>query len=111
MDHTARTGHLSSTRKRVSSSWAADVDAIETAMSRFEEAHPLASDCQVVFFEIGTDAKLHVNVTHRHPTREIRGWAGPAHTPDGFVHNRTFASAPRPQLVRHVRDMIFAGRP
>ena len=110
IEHPERTSRLSSTRKLLSASWAADVDAIETAMWRFEDEHPLAGDCQVAFFEIAADEKLHVNVTHRHPTKEIRGWAGPADTPGGFVTNRTFATIPTPRIVRHVRDMVFASR-
>jgi len=69
---------------------------------RFNDERGLASDCEVVFFEIAADEKLHVNVTHRRLTREIRGWAGPADTPDGFVHNRTFGATPAPQLVRNI---------
>jgi hypothetical protein len=109
MERIERTGHLTSTRKLLSASWAADVDAIETAVRRFKDDHPLAGDCNVAFFEIAADEKLHVNVTHRHLTREIRGWAGPASTADGFVHNRTFADTPTTQIVRQVRDMVFAG--
>jgi hypothetical protein len=105
-----RTTRLTSTRKLLSTSWAADVDTIETAIRRFKEQHPLASDCEVAFFEIAADEKLHVNVTHRHLTKGIRGWAGPADTPDGFVHNRTFAGAATTTIARQVRDMVFAGR-
>ena len=110
MDHTERTGRLSSTRKHLSASWESDVDAIEKAMSRFAEAHPLASDCEVAFFEIAADQKLHVNVTHRRVTEEIRGWAGPGDTPDGFVYNRTFGGVPTTQIARRVREMVFAAR-
>ena len=110
MKRMERTGRLSSTRTLLSASWAADVDAIETAMQRFKNGHPLAGDCQVAFFEIAADEKLHVNVTHQHLTKEIRGWAGPAHTADGFVTNRTFATLPTTRIVRHVRDMVFAGQ-
>ena len=110
MKRTERTGRLSSTRKLLSASWAADVDAIETAMWRFEDEHPLAGDCEVAFFEIAADEKLHVNVTHRHMTKGVRGWAGPASTPDGFVTNRTFTTISTTRIVRHVRDMVFAGQ-
>jgi|SRR5689334_24217781 hypothetical protein len=101
-------GRLSSTRSRLSASWDADVDAIEQEIWRMTDEHPLSSDCTVAYFEIATDQKLHVNVTHQRQTREIRGWAGPARTADGFVHNRTFAAMPPPQIVRRVREMIFA---
>ena len=110
MERIERTGRLTSTRKLLSASWAADVDAIETAMQRFATGHPLAGNCVVAFFEIAADEKLHVNVTHQQLTKEIRGWAGPASTADGFVTNRTFATIPTTQIARHVRDMVFAGR-
>jgi len=108
MEYRHRTGRLTSTRKLVSAAWIAEVDAIERRMSVFVNAHPLASDCVVVFFEIATDEKLHVNVTHRNRTETVRGWAGPADTPQGFVHNRTFGAAPTARIVRHVREMVFA---
>jgi hypothetical protein len=110
MKRMERTGRLSSKRRLLSASWAADVDAIEAVMWRFEDGHPLASDCEVAFFEIAADEKLHVNVTHGRQTKEVRGWAGPASTPDGFVTNRTFTAIPRTRIVRHVRDMVFAGQ-
>ena len=109
MEPIERTGRLTSTRRLLSASWAADVDAIETAMQRFKADHPLAGDCAVAFFEIAADEKLHVNVTHRRLTKAIAGWAGPADTPVGFVHNRTFGATAAPKLVRHVREMVFAG--
>jgi len=110
MANTARTGRLTSTRKLLSASWLGHVDSIEAALWRFYEEHPLTSDCDVVFFEIAADEKLHVNVTHRRPTKAIGGWAGPADTAVGFVHNRTFGGATgTPQLVRRVREMVFAG--
>jgi len=105
----ARTGRLSSTRRLPGASWACCVDAVEAGIRRFNEAHPLASDCQVAFFEVASDETLHVNVTHRQLTKPISGWAGPGRTSDGFVHNRTFA-APTAQILRHVRDMVFADR-
>jgi len=104
-----RTGRLSSTRRLPGESWTRCVDAIETGIWRFKEAHPLASDCQVAFFGMAPDETLHVNVTHRQRTKRIPGWAGPGRTIDGFVHNRTFA-APTAQILRHVRDMVFADR-
>ena len=108
MERIERTGRLTSVRRLLTASWAAEVNDIETAMQRFTHRHPLAGDCKVAFFEIAADEKLHVNVTHQHLTKEIRGWSGPASTPDGFVTNRTFATIPTTRIVRHVRDMVFA---
>jgi hypothetical protein len=91
-------------------SWTADVDALEAAIGRFKTRRPLKNDCRVVFFEIVRDERLHVNVTHRHQTAAVRGWAGPASLPDGFVHNRTFDDASPARIVRHIRDVVFAAR-
>jgi len=96
--------------KLVTSRWTADVETLETAIGRFTADRPLTNDCHVVFFEIAGDGQLHVNVTHQHPTMAVRGWAGPARLPDGFVHNRRFGDTPTSQMVRHIRDMVFAVR-
>lgn len=96
--------------KLLTSSWTADVDTLETAIGRFPTDGRLANDCQVVFFEIAGDAQLHVNVTHQHATMAVRGWAGPGKLPDGFVHNRRFSDTPPDQMIRHIRDMVFASR-
>jgi hypothetical protein len=103
-------GNLSTSHKLLTESWTADVEALETAIGRFVADRPLTNGSRVVFFEIAGDRHLHVNVTHTHPTRAVRGWAGPGHMPDGFVHNRLFDDAPASEIVRHVRDMVFAER-
>jgi len=90
------------------SSWTADVETMETAIGRLTADRPIANDCQVVFFEIAGDDQLHVNVTHQHPALAVRGWAGPARVPDGFVHNRRFGNTTPSQMMRHIRDMILA---
>ena len=94
----------------ITRSWTADVEAMETAIGRFKADRRSTNDCQVVFFEIVRDGHLHVNVTHRHPTKEVSGWAGPASVADGFVHNRTFGDTPPGQMIRHIRDMVLAAR-
>lgn len=94
----------------LTSSYTADVDTLETAIGRFASDRPLANDCQVAFFEVPGDNQLHVNVTHRHPTIAVRGWAGPARLTDGFVHNRRFDEASPNQMIRHIREMVFAAR-
>jgi hypothetical protein len=96
--------------KLLTGSWTADVEALETAVGRFNADHPLTNDCQVVFFEIAGDEHLHVNVTHRYPTRPVRGWAGPASVPGGFIHNRTFGEAQPRQMIRRIRDVVLATR-
>lgn len=107
-----RGAHMSITTRHtlLTGSWTADVEALETAIGRFEAERPLTNDCQIALFEIARDAHLHVNVTHRYPTRKVRGWAGPASVVDGFVHNRTFGATQPSRIIRHIRDMVFAAR-
>jgi hypothetical protein len=100
---------ITTTHKLLTGSWTANVEALETAVGRFRKDHAPSNDCHVVLFEMVRDAHLHVNVTHKYPTKNVPGWAGPASLPQGFVHNRTFSGAqPTGQIVRHVRDMVFA---
>ncbi len=86
----------------------ADVERLESAIGRFKADPDVAINCEVAFFEMVGDEHLHCNVTHRHATKSVTGWAGPGHVPDGFVHNRRFGEAPHNEVVRHIRDMVFA---
>jgi hypothetical protein len=63
-----------------------------------------------VFFEIAGDECLHVNVTHRYEPKIVSGWAGPGSIPDGFVHSRTFGDMSEREMLRHIRDIVFAER-
>ena len=47
-------------------------------------------------------------VTHAHETITASGWAGPAKLSGGFVHNRRFGGAALSQIVRDIREMVFA---
>ena len=109
MNRHARGGTISTGHTPLTSTWTADVATVETAVEQFT-AHRLANDCRVMFFEIVNDRKLHVNVTHKHPTKTPSGWAGPAKLPQGFVHNRTFNDTPTSDMIRHIRAMVFAAR-
>jgi hypothetical protein len=100
---------ITTTRKLLTGSWTADVEALETAVGLFRTDRAPSNDCHVVLFEIVRDGHLHVNVTHKYLTKSVPGWAGPANLPQGFVHNRTFSEGqPTGQIVRHVREMVFA---
>src|SRR3954447_21349122 len=100
---------ITTTHKLLTRSWTADVHTVETAVGRFRADHARSNDCQVVLFEMDRDRHLHVNVTHKHRTKSVPGWAGPANLPQGFVHNRMFSEAQSSDhIVRQVRDMIFA---
>jgi hypothetical protein len=101
---------ISARHHLLSDSWTADVENLESAIGRFKADSNVANNCEVVFFEIVGDGHLHCNVTHRHATKTVSGWAGPGRVPDGFVHNRRFGNMPHSDMVRHIRDMIFAPR-
>ena len=99
---------ISATHQLLSDSWTADVEALESAIGRFRTDGNLTSNCEVVCFEIAGDGHLHVNVTHRYATKPVSGWAGPGKKPDGFVHNRRFGETSQSEMIRHVRNMVFA---
>jgi hypothetical protein len=101
---------ITTSRKLLSDAWTADVAAVQAALALFSADEATPNDCRVAFFEVVDDRHLHVNVTHTYPTKSVRGWAGPARLPDGYVHNRRFHVAPPGQIVRQVRDMVFAAR-
>ena len=105
-----RNSQITTAHKLHTGSWNTEVEALETAVGRFNADRPIANDCRVVFFEVAQDGHLHVNVTHRHQTVGVRGWAGPASIPEGFVHNRTFGKTPPKQMIRNIRDMVYAER-
>lgn len=92
----------------LTSSWTADVETVETAIGRFTTDRSIANDCQVMLFEIAGDAQLHVNVIHERPRTAVRGWAGPGRLPAGCVYNRRFGDTPPNEIIRHIRDMVFA---
>lgn len=98
---TTTTNHTS-----VHSRWHTDVARLELAISQLPGR--VASASVVSFFELPSDSQLHVNVTHAHQTVPVKGWAGPAILPDGFVHNRRFEDGQR--ILPHIRQMILAAR-
>jgi hypothetical protein len=102
--------NVTSKHHLLTSAWTLDVQTIETAIGLFTANRPLANECQVALFELPGDRDLHVNVTHHHQTAGVRGWAGPAHMPGGFVHNRRFSNTPSNTMIRQIRDMVFAVR-
>ena len=99
---------ISARHQLLSDSWAADVENLEWAIGRFKADPNVENNCEVVFFEIAGDEQLHCNVTHRRETKTITGWAGPGEVPNGFVHNRRFGDASQNDMLRHIRDMVFA---
>jgi hypothetical protein len=103
-------GTLTTSHQLLTSSWTADVMRLETAIEQFTADRPLASDCQVALFEMAGDGQLHVNVTHHHRTVAVPGWAGPGQLADGFIHNRRFCNTAPSQMIRHIREMVFAAR-
>ena len=100
----ARHQLLSSSRRT------ATVERLESAIGRFKADPDVTINCEVAFFEMAGDDHLHCNVTHRHATKTVTGWAGPGRVPNGFVHNRRFGDTPHKDIVRQIRDMVFAAR-
>ena len=112
--HNGRSGGavaISARHQLLSDSWTADVEALETAIGHFRTDGKLTTNCEVVCFEIAGDGHLHVNVIHRYATKAVREWAGPGKIAGGYVHNRRFGETPTNEIIRQVRDMIFAARP
>jgi len=101
---------ISARHELLSDVWTADVENLVSAIGRFKTDRNTANNCKVVFFEIVGDEHLHCNVTHRHATKTVRGWAGPGQVPDGFVHNRRFSDTSQKEMIRHIRDMVCAAR-
>jgi hypothetical protein len=101
---------ISARHRLLSDSWMADVESLEGAIGRFSTERHLTNNSEVVFFEIVGDEYLHVNVTHRYATKAVSGWAGPGLMPGGFVHNRRFGDTTRNEMIRHIRDIVFAAR-
>ena len=101
---------VTTTHNLLTDSWTADVEALEAAVEDFDADGTMTNHCHVAFFEIVRDRQLHVNITHKYQTRTVHGWAGPARLPEGFVHNRRFDGSQPAQIIRHIREMVFASR-
>jgi hypothetical protein len=99
---------ITTEQRLLTSAWMKPAKSIVAAIDDFTAHRTLQTDCRVVLFELPGDCELHVNVTHDHRTATARGWSGPGVTPDGFVHNRRFATTQRRGIVQHIREMVFA---
>jgi hypothetical protein len=94
----------------VTDAWTADVKMLETGIREFGAPPGPENECHVSIFEMAGDPHLHVNVTHAHETKPVKGWAGPGVSAAGFVHNRTFESASTDRILDDIRRMVFARR-
>ncbi|HEV3141077.1 MAG TPA: hypothetical protein VGY57_11200 [Vicinamibacterales bacterium] len=101
---------ITTQHKLLTDEWTGDVRLLEIAIRRFDGKERQANDCRVVLFEVARDPHLHVNVTHKHETKSVIGWAGPGSVPDGFVNNRTFGAMQPSRIAGHIRAMVFAER-
>jgi hypothetical protein len=90
--------------------WTADVHVLEKGIGEFAPPPGAANPYHVSMFEMPGDPHLHVNVTHSHETKPIKGWSGPGVSAAGFIHNRTFESTPTAGILRQIRQMVFAAR-
>lgn len=88
--------------------WTTDVQALESGIRNFEIPPGPGADYRVSMFEMANDPHLHVNVTHAHETKPVKGWAGPGVSADGFVHNRTFEFASTNRILQDIRRVVFA---
>ena len=105
-----RRAHITTKHQLLTGCWAVEVTQIQKAIEGLSDAGTLNNDCGVTLFEMEGDRDLHVNVTHKHRTLSLKGWAGPGHTVEGFVHNRRFAVAPPELIARQIRAMVGAAR-
>ena len=103
-----RAATVTTERALLTDSWTADVETVTTAIAGFTTHKRLANDCKVMLFELAGDAQLHVNVIHGCERADVRGWAGPGRLPDGCVYNRRFAGAPPAEIIRQIRQMVYA---
>ena len=94
----------------LTNSWTADVQTVAAAIAGFttKSNKPLADDCKVMLFELEGDTQLHVNVIHRCERVEVHGWSGPGRLADGCVYNRRFGETSTNEIIRHIREMVFA---
>ena len=98
--------HANSHHALLTNTWTADVQTLERGIDDF--GVPPAQRYHVSLFEMKGDSKLHVNVTHKQQTEAIAGWSGPGVSRNGFVRNRTFESTPAAEILRSIREMVFA---
>ena len=110
--HRVKAPAITANHALLTEAWTAEVKSLVMALGRIKldarSARSVSSNCRVTFFEVAGDQHLHVNVTHQSATETIKGWSGPGTTSDGTVHNRTFSRMPRYQVLRQIKDMIFA---
>ena len=102
-----RAAALTTTRALVTSVWSADVTVLDAALRRCRASTRSTGGCDVRFFEVEGDPHLHVNVTHLHSPSEVIGSTRAAAPPDGYVQSRVFPRAPRYQILRQIREMVF----
>jgi hypothetical protein len=107
----AKTPGIIATHALLTGAWTMDVKSLEAALGRVKPEAGVNGHCRVTFFEVAGDRNLHVNVMHHAATEGVLGWAGPGATADGVVYNRTFNRMPRYQVLRQIKNMIFAAVP
>ena len=100
--------HVNSHHTLLTDVWAASVQTLEKGIGEF--AVPPEHQYHVSLFEMASDAQLHVNVTHRHETKAVKGWSGPGVSANGFIRNRRFDLAPAAEILRSIREMVFSER-
>jgi hypothetical protein len=102
---------LTTSHALLTDAWTKDVSALQAALGRIEKGGGLSGDCRVTFFEVAGDAQLHVEVAHRAAAGNMNGSSGAGSISERVVHNRAFSRLPRYQVLREIREMVFARRP
>jgi hypothetical protein len=108
MTKTIAVRHANSHNALLTNAWTSGVRELERGIEDF--AVPPVRQYHVSLFEMAGDADLHVNVTHREVTKDVKGWSGPGLSANGFVHNRRFHTPHAAEILRSIREMVFAER-
>ena len=98
--------HANSHHALLTDAWTMNVQKLERGIGEF--VTPPSLQYHVSLFEMRDDGTLHVNVTHRQEMKPAKGWSGPGVSANGFVHNRRFDAMSTEEILRAIREMVFA---
>ncbi len=110
MARTLTTPHPKVQHTLLTDAWEADVQTLEAGIRAFGGPPAPMNNCVISIFEMAGDPHLHVNVTHPHETKPVKGWTGPGVLATGFVHNRTFELTSTNRILGDIKRMVFAPR-
>lgn len=102
-----RTLAIDTRQALLTGAWTDDVKVLRAALGRATADDRICIDCAVTFFEVAGDEALHVTVAHRSSGSAPSGAAASATLAEGV--SRSFPRMPRYQVLRQIREMVFAG--